>query len=91
MEDQEREVLTEKSTALRVELKIWEKKFESANNGKKASRDDIKKNPEIGRLPPLSQSEGAFIDTAHSGEVQRVQQDAGSTFRETTAATSSSQ
>ncbi|PMD42498.1 hypothetical protein L207DRAFT_486072 [Hyaloscypha variabilis F] len=47
MEDQEREVLTEKSNALRVELKIWEKKFESANNGKKASRDDIKKNPEI--------------------------------------------
>ena len=51
MEEQEREALTQKSNALRVELKIWEKTFESANDGKKASRDDIKKNPDIGRLP----------------------------------------
>jgi len=53
MEVQEREALTEKSNALRVELKIWEKEFASANEGKKASRDDIKKNPEIGTLPPF--------------------------------------
>jgi DNA replication regulator SLD2 len=50
MEDKEREALTEKSNTLRVELKIWEKEFASANNGSKASRDDIKKNPEIGTL-----------------------------------------
>jgi hypothetical protein len=48
MEDKERDTLTEKSTALRVELKIWEKNFASSNNGVKASRDDIKKNPDIG-------------------------------------------
>jgi len=48
MEDQEREALTEKSNALRVELKIWEKEFASAHSGKKASRDDIKKNTDIG-------------------------------------------
>ena len=48
MEDKEREALTEKSNALRVELKIWEKEFASASNGLKASRDDIKKNAEIG-------------------------------------------
>jgi DNA replication regulator SLD2 len=48
MGDKEWVALTEKSNALRAELKIWEKEFASANNGKKASRDDIKKNPEIG-------------------------------------------
>jgi DNA replication regulator SLD2 len=48
MEDKEREALTEKSNTLRIELKIWEKEFASANNGSKASRNDIKKNPEIG-------------------------------------------
>jgi hypothetical protein len=54
MEVQEREALTEKSNALRVELKIWEKEFASVNEGKKASRDDIKKNPEIGRYLPFT-------------------------------------
>jgi hypothetical protein len=53
MEGQEREALTEKSNALRVELKIWEKEFASVNEGRKALRDDIKKNPEIGTLPPF--------------------------------------
>ena len=33
---------------LRVELKVWEKAFASANEGRKAGRDDIKKDPEIG-------------------------------------------
>jgi DNA replication regulator SLD2 len=48
MQESEREELTEKSNALRIELKIWEKSFATANNGKKASRDDIKKHPDIG-------------------------------------------
>lgn len=48
MEDQERESLSEQSNILRIELKIWEKSFASANNGSKASREDIKKNAEIG-------------------------------------------
>jgi len=48
MKDEEREELSKRSNALRLELKIWEKDFASANNGKKASRDDIKNNPEIG-------------------------------------------
>jgi DNA replication and checkpoint protein len=70
MEDKEREALTEKSNALRAELKIWEKEFASANNGLKASRDDIKKNPEIGILssfPPVAGVDGAF-----SQQIQRV-------------------
>jgi len=49
MEVQEREELSERSNSLRVELKIWEKSFAAANNGKKASRDDIKKHPDIGK------------------------------------------
>jgi DNA replication regulator SLD2 len=48
MDDKERGALTEKSNALRVELKIWEKSFASAHDGRKASRDDIKKIPDIG-------------------------------------------
>lgn len=48
MEDPEQERLKEQSNTLRVELKIWEKSFASANNGSKASRQDIKKNLEIG-------------------------------------------
>jgi DNA replication regulator SLD2 len=49
MEAQEREGLSERSNSLRVDLKIWEKSFAAANNGKKASRDDIKKHPDIGK------------------------------------------
>jgi len=51
MTDEEREELSRQSTSLRLELKAWEKTFAAANNGKKASRDDIKNNPEIGILP----------------------------------------
>ncbi|TVY15672.1 DNA replication regulator SLD2 [Lachnellula arida] len=47
MQDQEREELTEKSNSLRIDLKVWEKNFAAANNGQKASRDDIKKHPDI--------------------------------------------
>lgn len=35
---------------LRVELKQWEKSFSDANGGKKAGRQDIKQDPEIGIL-----------------------------------------
>ncbi|TVY43990.1 DNA replication regulator [Lachnellula occidentalis] len=47
MQDQEREELTEKSNSLKIDLKVWEKNFAGANNGQKASRDDIKKHPDI--------------------------------------------
>ncbi len=51
MDAKEREELTEKSKALRVELKLWEKAFSAANDGNKASREDIKKDPDIGLSP----------------------------------------
>jgi len=50
MNEEEREEWTKRSNTLRLELKVWEKEFAAANEGQKASRDDIKKNPEIGRL-----------------------------------------
>jgi len=53
MNDQEREELTERSNSLRIELKSWEKIFAAANEGKKASRDDIKENSEIGAAGEL--------------------------------------
>ena len=49
MDLEERAALTERSNTLRSELKLWEKSFATANNGRKASRDDIKKHPDIGR------------------------------------------
>lgn len=33
---------------VRAELKTWEKAFSSANGGRKAGRDDIKQNLDIG-------------------------------------------
>jgi len=50
MNDEERKDWTKRSNVLRLELKAWEKEFATTNEGRKASREDIKKNPEIGRL-----------------------------------------
>lgn len=43
------------SNQLRLELKEWEKAFTTANEGRKAGRNDIKKHPEIGMIkyPPI--------------------------------------
>jgi len=48
MDEVEREELNARSNHLKGELKAWEREFASANNGKKASREDIKNNPDIG-------------------------------------------
>lgn len=37
-----------KSATLRAELKEWERAFAAANGGKKAGREDIKRNSVIG-------------------------------------------
>ncbi|KAG9231027.1 DNA replication/checkpoint protein [Amylocarpus encephaloides] len=47
MEEAERQEWAEKSSTLRAELKAWEKTFAAANNGQKASREDIKNSPDI--------------------------------------------
>jgi len=39
--------IEQRCTVLRQELKVWEKKFATENNGRKAGRDDIKANAEI--------------------------------------------
>lgn len=39
------------ATDLRAELKEWERAFADANGGKKAGRQDIKGNPDIGTIP----------------------------------------
>ena len=44
--------MTHEVQSLRLELKEWEKAFAEANDGRKASREDIKRHPEIGM--PLS-------------------------------------
>lgn len=36
------------ATDLRAELKEWERAFAAANGGRKAGRQDIKSNPDIG-------------------------------------------
>lgn len=39
------------ATDLRAELKEWERAFADANGGRKAGRQDIKSNPDIGTIP----------------------------------------
>lgn len=50
MDEDERTELTEQSVFLRQELKVWERQFATANDGRKAGREDIKQNPHIGML-----------------------------------------
>ena len=40
--------IQEHSTALRIELKQWEKHFTTSHNGRKPGRDDIKGDAQIG-------------------------------------------
>lgn len=40
--------------ALRLELKEWEREFAESNDGRKPGREDIKKNPTIGKHLLLS-------------------------------------
>ncbi|KAF7934080.1 uncharacterized protein EAE97_008440 [Botrytis byssoidea] len=47
MDEGERKSFEERSKALRVELKVWEKDFQNNNEGRKALREDIKANPDI--------------------------------------------
>ncbi|ESZ94109.1 hypothetical protein SBOR_5529 [Sclerotinia borealis F-4128] len=47
MDEEERKSLEERSKVLRIELKVWEKDFQNKNEGHKASREDIKGNPDI--------------------------------------------
>jgi hypothetical protein len=63
MDDEERKIWVERSKVLRADLKVWEKEFQSQNEGRKASREDIKKNPEIGMHTMLSPA----IDTLANG------------------------
>jgi len=76
MEDSKRAGLTETSNALRGELKIWEKAFSAANDGKKASREDIKKNVEIGMSP-------YYRDLTFSNHVPQLQNTKNTTRSET--------
>lgn len=41
------------ATDLRAELKEWERAFAAANGGRKAGRQDIKSNPDIGTTRSL--------------------------------------
>jgi len=46
---EESAVLEERSNSLRKELKAWEKRFADTNGGRKAERNDIKANLDIGK------------------------------------------
>lgn len=74
MDDSKREELAQTSNALRGELKIWEKAFSAANEGKKASREDIKKNVEIGTSLSLYNPLSCLTHLS-SCKIQRIQQD----------------
>lgn len=44
----DKQLLQQKSVLLRQDLKVWEKQFSTDNEGRKAGREDIKANPDIG-------------------------------------------
>ncbi len=48
MSNESGQTALEESVTIRQELKDWEKQFAAANDGRKAGREDIKKNPAIG-------------------------------------------
>ena len=48
--DTKASTVTSTADTLRNELKTWEKAFANANEGRKAGRDDIKNDPQIGML-----------------------------------------
>lgn len=50
MDAEERARLKAQHDSLRVALKDWENAWRKAHDGQKPSRDDIKQNPDIGRL-----------------------------------------
>jgi hypothetical protein len=43
-----RDEVAAQAVAVRAELKVWEKEFATAHDGKKAGREDIKQRPDIG-------------------------------------------
>lgn len=53
---------SERITTLRQELKAWEKTFAASHDGRKAGRDDIKANPEIGMRLLLVLVRTAYTD-----------------------------
>ncbi|POS85056.1 hypothetical protein EPUL_003940 [Erysiphe pulchra] len=60
----------ERSKLLRAELKKWEKEFSAKNNGKKASREDIRQNLEIA----AKYKEYNRIRDAHTRHISRTSQ-----------------
>ena len=54
------------AVAIRTQLKVWEKEFASTHGGKKAGREDIKQNPDIGRF-------GSRIKLHCANDVGRVE------------------
>lgn len=68
----ERKQLEEHSKLLRTELKVWEKQFGRANGGKRPARQDIKANPDIGRLLIEQLLVRVSSDSVYSVEIQRI-------------------
>ena len=56
MDESERQKYEEQSKQLRADLKRFEADWASHNGGSKPRRDDIKKNPDIGKYCPSSGS-----------------------------------
>ena len=57
---------------LKLELKEWEKCFAAAHGGRKAGREDIKQNPDIGTIMNPMRYENALMD--NSKQIQAIQQ-----------------
>lgn len=52
--------LRDQCAALRLELKAWEKEFSAGNAGRKAGREDIKTNVDIGGISQSKYTKRGF-------------------------------
>jgi len=64
--------LDEQISLLRQELKVWEKSFAAQNGGRKAGREDIKRDPAIGSIYLTYLESRSCPLTLFSCKVQRL-------------------
>lgn len=76
MDDQTKSEYETKCQALRADLKSWESAWAKDNGGKKPGRDDIKRNPEIGRTSHLRLERARILTVAQLKSISNTKRPA---------------
>jgi len=72
---------TEIISDLRHELKAWEKSFAAANGGRKAGREDIKKDVKICKITLMHIALRSILMSCNSCEISRIRSPCEESFR----------